>query len=109
MERAIGNENLNKAFEIFGEDVFTKDKGEVHEVNNRVNIKGDNQFEPKSLREADSFAQLVVQSEIPERILLKYTLKAKTQSEVHNNAYLTEVEEDVKIAADFIYNRMRDL
>jgi len=42
MERAIGNENLNKAFEIFGEDVFTKDKGEVHEVNNRVNIKGDN-------------------------------------------------------------------
>jgi len=51
----------------------------------------------------------VVQSEIPERILLKYTLKAKTQSEVHNNAYLTEVEEDVKIAADFIYNRMRDL
>ena len=74
---------------------FKKEKSDDDDEH-EVNIKGDNQFEPKSLREADSFAQLVVLSEIPERILLKYNLKANTQSELLNNAHMTEFEEDVR-------------
>lgn len=109
MEPAIGNENLNKAQDIFGEDVFTKDKGDAAENTQRINIKGDNQFEPKSLREADANAQMVVQSEIPERLLVKQKLNAKTMNEVLTNAYTTEVEDDVKIASEFIYMRMREL
>jgi len=45
---------------------------------------------------------MITQSEIPERLLMKYKLNAKTVNDVLTNAYTTEVEDDLKIASEFI-------